>query len=171
MRRWRQDGRRENETEDDSGCGGGAVLECLVCVWVYYSLILKCFPAGDSSFSQAAALDCVTHKEHMHRNLQQIQIRQHASEGTGEDVEICIHSHRHSHVSQDQQCRSSRNTELSTPMPQFVLLYKMAAGRNTEDRQAAVVVLKYNFCFANVFFICSLAIECHSIKVSLCLQL
>lgn len=36
-----------------------SVFEHSMCVGVY-SLTLKCFPAWDGSFSQAAASDCVT---------------------------------------------------------------------------------------------------------------
>lgn len=58
--------RSEKETERSSGWGGGgggeregSVFECSMCVGVY-SLTLKCFPAGDGSFSQTTALDRVT---------------------------------------------------------------------------------------------------------------
>lgn len=44
-----------------------SVFERSMCVGVY-SLTLKCFPAGDGSFSQAAASDRVTGM-HKRRNL------------------------------------------------------------------------------------------------------
>ena len=67
-----------------------------------HSLTLKCFPAGDSSFSQTTALS---------RELdikKSIQSRMAMWRKIQKDGDMSTHTHTHKHQTQDQQCHSSR---------------------------------------------------------------